>query len=172
MSTKEILATAANYCIETNIQTPHVCNGVVYALVPDVIAIMKSVNMSAAQVCYLIFDDSCNETAEHPSHIWKISLPSLPKPALQTIPLPQSDVTPQLKVLHLTDTHYDPLYLVGSNADCPEPMCCRASSSIANSFHAAGKWGAFKCDVPKRTFEHLLDFILKNHKVSSLIWLQ
>lgn len=160
-----MLATASDFCTTMNLQTPAICNDTVYAIVPDVIKIMRTVNMSTAQVCYFLFDDSCNEIAEDPSHLWKISLPPYPKPAAQKIP-PTKGGVPQLKVLHLTDTHYDPLYAVGSNAACPEPMCCRASSTIVNStFNAAGKWGAFKCDVPKRTFEHVLDFISQKHKV-------
>ena len=33
-----------------------------------------------------------------------------------------------LKVLHLTDPHYDPDYVVGSNAVCQAPLCCNADS--------------------------------------------
>lgn len=33
-----------------------------------------------------------------------------------------------LKVLHLTDAHYDPEYVVGSNAVCEAPLCCNRDS--------------------------------------------
>lgn len=69
MPTKRILEEASEYCTAMNVQTPAVCNGTVYLLVPELIEIMKNVNMSTAQVCYLIFDDSCEEIAEHPSHL-------------------------------------------------------------------------------------------------------
>lgn len=171
MSTNEILKTASERCIAMNLQTPAVCNGTVDALGPELIEIMRNVNMTTAQVCYFIFDDSCKEIAEHPSHLWKISLPPFSKPTPPKIPIRNENV-PKLKVLQLTDTHYDPFYLVGSNADCPEPMCCRESSTVVNSsFNAAGQWGAFKCDVPKRTFVHLLEFIAHTHKVNKSTWL-
>lgn len=30
-----------------------------------------------------------------------------------------------LTIVHITDTHSDPLYVVGSLADCDERVCCR-----------------------------------------------
>lgn len=33
-----------------------------------------------------------------------------------------------LKMLHLTDPHYDPDYVVGSNALCDAPLCCTKDS--------------------------------------------
>lgn len=32
---------------------------------------------------------------------------------------------PVFKVAHFSDIHIDPLYVVGSNANCSKPMCCR-----------------------------------------------
>lgn len=169
-SEKRSLKTASLICTVMNLQTPAVCNGIVHSSGLDVIKILRDIEMSTAEMCYFLLGDSC-EIAEHPSHLWNISLPPFPKPPLQTIPMTREDV-PKLKVLHLTDTHYDPFYLVDSNADCPEPMCCRHSSGIVNaSFNAAGKWGAFKCDLPKRTLEHVLDFISQTHNdIDYVIW--
>lgn len=48
---------------------------------------------------------------------------------------------PTFKVLHLSDTHYDPYYLEGSNADCAEPLCCRLTNGqAASKEQAAGKY--------------------------------
>lgn len=33
-----------------------------------------------------------------------------------------------LRMLHLTDIHYDPKYKAGSSAVCEEPTCCRGVS--------------------------------------------
>lgn len=35
---------------------------------------------------------------------------------------------PYLKVLHLTDIHYDPNYREGSSAVCDAPLCCSKES--------------------------------------------
>lgn len=39
-------------------------------------------------------------------------------------PAIQPDLEP-LTIVHITDTHTDPLYAAGSLADCAEPVCCR-----------------------------------------------
>jgi sphingomyelin phosphodiesterase len=47
---------------------------------------------------------------------------------------------PTFKVLHLSDTHYDPYYHEGSNAACSEPLCCRLTNGMASTKdQAAGK---------------------------------
>lgn len=118
--------------------------------------------MNTQQICYFMMGDYCEET-NLPN--WNITLPSNPKPKLREHQLPKADV-PKLKVLHLSDFHYDPLYMEGSNANCVEPLCCRKQNGITNkSSDAAGKWGDYRCDIPKRTIEHLLEHIFKTHKV-------
>lgn len=147
-----------------NLSTPAVCTAGAHSIGEEVIEIAKRVKISSADICYSLLGEVCEEAV---GHSWNITLPTIPKPPLKSVPLPNDNVS-KLKILHLTDTHFDPYYLVGSNADCPEPMCCRDSGGLRNlSFTAAGKWGSFKCDVPKRMLEHLLDFISQTHNVSA-----
>ncbi|KAG7154577.1 Sphingomyelin phosphodiesterase-like 2 [Homarus americanus] len=80
---------------------------------------------------------------------------------------------PTLKVLHLSDTHFDPEYREGSNADCGEPLCCRANSGpVKSPDKRAGLWGDFrKCDTPLRTIESMLDNIAYLHPdIDYIIW--
>ncbi|KAF2363498.1 Calcineurin-like phosphoesterase domain ApaH type [Trinorchestia longiramus] len=72
---------------------------------------------------------------------------------------------PYLKMLHLTDLHYDPKYLAGSNAECGAPICCQVDSgNPRNPAAAAGKWGDYRsCDSPERLVLHMLDHIRSNH---------
>jgi hypothetical protein len=72
------------------------------------------------------------------------------------------------KVLHLSDTHFDPYYQEGTNAECNEPLCCRLTNGPAASpATAAGRWGDYrKCDTPKRTVDHMLQHIASTHPVS------
>ena len=74
------------------------------------------------------------------------------------------------KVLHVSDTHYDPYYQEGTNADCKEPLCCRLTNGPApNAAAAAGRWGDYrKCDTPKRTVDNMLTHISTTHPVSIL----
>jgi len=75
---------------------------------------------------------------------------------------------PTFKVLHLSDTHFDPYYQEGTNADCKEPLCCRLTNGPALSAQtAAGRWGDYrKCDTPRRTVDHMLQHISSTHPVS------
>ncbi|KAF2363499.1 Calcineurin-like phosphoesterase domain ApaH type [Trinorchestia longiramus] len=72
---------------------------------------------------------------------------------------------PYMKMLHLTDLHYDPKYQAGSNAECGAPVCCQVDSGIPrNPAAAAGKWGDYRsCDSPERLVLHMLDHIRSNH---------
>lgn len=155
-------------CTSMNISTSAVCDSAVELFGGPTLKIAKKSDMTPKEVCSFIFD--CGEI-ETPLHQWNISLPAIPKPKLQTHGLPKENV-PRLKVLHIADTHYDPLYVEGSNADCSEPLCCRHFNEFSNisfnaSFSAAGKWGSYQCDLPRSTLEHLLDHISQAHKVLS-----
>ena len=55
--------------------------------------------------------------------------------------------TPTLKVLQISDTHWDPWYEPGANAECNEPLCCRISSGPPPPPQArkgAGIWGDYR----------------------------
>ncbi|CAL4124978.1 unnamed protein product, partial [Meganyctiphanes norvegica] len=70
-----------------------------------------------------------------------------------------------LKVLHITDPHYDPRYKIGSNAACHAPLCCNEDSGEPmNPSDAAGKWGDYRhCDSPKWLLENMYQHIIDNH---------
>ncbi|KAG7827477.1 hypothetical protein KL920_004731 [Ogataea angusta] len=54
-----------------------------------------------------------------------------------------------LTVLHISDIHYDPDYLVGSEADCDYPLCCEARTQESSTAKTpATRFGAYQCDVP------------------------
>lgn len=75
--------------------------------------------------------------------------------------------SPTIKVLHLADIHWDPEYLEGSNAQCGDPLCCRASSGeVINATDAAGYWGDKRdCDIPWRTVEKAVASMARQHPV-------
>lgn len=93
---------------------------------------------------------------------WSIKLP--PKKHIETQALQKNNTTDApIKIMHLTDIHYDPLYLPGSNADCYEKeICCQRESTLkANgSYVPAGHWGDYHtCDVPWHTIQNAFDDI-------------
>lgn len=77
-----------------------------------------------------------------------------------------------IKVLQLSDTHIDPQYEEGGDADCGEPLCCRKSMKKITNDRRAGFWGDYRdCDLPLRTLEETLKFINKTHRdIDYVIW--
>jgi sphingomyelin phosphodiesterase len=135
------------------------------------------------EICSLVLGEVCGEV-KNPMHEWKIEFPDVPKPQIADSELPKVSrlgasvvVTrslqpglPTFKVLHISDTHYDPDYVVGSVSNCEEPLCCRSTStpSLKEDVVPAGKWGSYKkCDSPRILIENMLKSIAEEHPVST-----
>ena len=132
------------------------------------IYVLKQVNMGPAQICSFVIGDACDDTF-NPLHEWEVAFPPVKKPPIKP-PIPPQESAPTFKVLHISDTHYDPYYHEGANAECNEPLCCRLTNGAPlTAFAAAGRWGDYrKCDTPKRTIDHMLKHIADTHSVSSI----
>lgn len=73
---------------------------------------------------------------------------------------------PTLKVLHISDTHFDKDYTQGAKVDCGEPLCCRQESGMANGDDlAAGKYGDYMCDSPEILLDSMFEHASSTHKV-------
>ncbi|XP_011501160.1 PREDICTED: sphingomyelin phosphodiesterase-like [Ceratosolen solmsi marchali] len=167
----EILSFIDTQCSVLQIQTPRVCTGVMNLIGVDVVEIIKLSDMTSAQICNFVLDNSCLNGYDA-RHNWELNLP------LSTISLthpqsPPSENVPMLKVLQISDTHFDPYYQEGANANCNEPLCCRATNGFSkNHVTAAGKWGDYrKCDTPRRLLDNVLQHIAVTHKdIDYIIW--
>jgi sphingomyelin phosphodiesterase len=139
----------------------------------EVLYILERLTLEPEELCGIIVGDACS-IPHIPWHDWNVTFPPIAKPKdlAKTPAVPTSvgaaSKHAPLKVLHLSDNHYDPYYLEGSNAECGEPLCCRATDGApAQPSAAAGMWGDYrKCDTPKRTIENLYEHIAKTHPVS------
>lgn len=125
--------------------------------------------MSPAQICSFVIGDAC-EDAYNPLHDWEVAFPPVNKPTIKQ-PVSPLEGAPTFKVLHISDTHYDPYYQEGTNAECNEPLCCRLTNGPAlTPSAAAGKWGDYrKCDTPQRTVDHMLNHIAATHPVCHIL---
>lgn len=75
-----------------------------------------------------------------------------------------------MKIVHITDIHFDPKYLVGGLSDCEETICCREIIPENSTEEAAGLWGDYNyCGSPWASIVDALDQIKKDHSVSVLI---
>ncbi|KAJ8921813.1 hypothetical protein NQ315_008445 [Exocentrus adspersus] len=116
-------------------------------------------NLTPDRVCAISFQaQKCSDPG---AKNWSVPLPPPPKKQENKLEL-KYDENP-LKILHLTDIHYDPLYKPGSNALCDEPLCCQSGVPV-KSQDAAGYWGDYNvCDMPKHSVVDLLDHIKTKH---------
>lgn len=93
---------------------------------------------------------------------WTIPIDNNPK-QIESMP---TDST--IKILQLSDIHYDPLYKINSEVNCEEPTCCRdqqVSDTPLNSSRKAGYWGDYLCDMPWQAVVESFEHIQQTHKV-------
>lgn len=81
-------------------------------------------------------------------------------PLIQRKPIAQLEKP--IKILQITDLHYDELYQVGSNAECGEPVCCGPDQGTpADGVEGAGTWGDYRtCDMPWYIVENLMKQVM------------
>ncbi|XP_058792159.1 sphingomyelin phosphodiesterase-like isoform X2 [Phymastichus coffea] len=170
-SEEDVLKMLTISCVILKIQTERVCAGVMNLIAIDVVQAVKESPMRPAQICSFYLNDACLN-GEDDRHEWKVTFPS--KEKLTEYPSsPPLENVPVLKVIQISDTHYDPHYLEGANVDCDEPLCCRAvDGQPADKSVTAGKWGDYrKCDTPLILFENALKHIADTHKdVDYILW--
>lgn len=167
----DIVASASRFCISLKIETPRVCYGIIHLMADEVVYVIEKLVMSPSEICGFVIGDICG-VPYNPYHEWRVAFPPIQKPYVPP-PQPPPEGMPTLKVLHLSDTHFDPEYREGSNADCNEPLCCRANSGpVKSPSQRAGLWGDYrKCDTPLRTIESMLENIAYLHPdIDYIIW--
>ncbi|CAB0033583.1 unnamed protein product [Trichogramma brassicae] len=179
-SDDQILDIGTKICNVFKIQTPRVCEGVMKIIgVSFLIVIIgrcsgrcTSFKFEGITSLQIFLGQPCvNGYAAQ--HDWNITIFPATEPKTRYPLTKPSEKVPPLKILQISDTHFDPLYEVGSNADCGEPLCCRASSGAPNSSKsAAGKWGDYrKCDTPVILLENAIKHIAKTHKdIDAIYW--
>ncbi|KAH6927920.1 hypothetical protein HPB50_009963 [Hyalomma asiaticum] len=150
-------------CYMQSYTTSEVCTGIVRSYKDDVGYVMRTTRSSPNELCTLMFGRTCGNLTS-PEHVWEIVVPEKPGAtgaALKSATHPRAQLASLFRVLHLSDTHYDPEYVEGSLAACEEPLCCRSESGeVKNDTDRAGRWGDLRyCDLPFRTLDNMLEHI-------------
>ncbi|CAH4031126.1 sphingomyelin phosphodiesterase isoform X2 [Pieris brassicae] len=170
-SKEEINKMIYKFCVSLNIQSARVCDGITRLFGSEVIYVLKRVTYGPDEICSFVIGDACGDVY-NPYHEWEVAFPPVPKPPRHDLEAP-IEKAPSFKVLQISDTHFDPYYAEGSNAECNEPLCCRASNGPAlTPGGGAGRWGDYrKCDTPKRTIDHMLKHIADTHTdIDYILW--
>ena len=77
------------------------------------------------------------------------------------------------RTVHISDVHLDWEYKPSTIANCNEIMCCRESAGYPTKDDdiAAGEWGMpSRCDMPPKTYQSALDFIVDEIKPDLIIF--
>ncbi|CAL1293894.1 unnamed protein product [Larinioides sclopetarius] len=167
---EEIAHIAYTICSTLKLDSDRVCAGIINLFQDEMMYIFKRTTLGPQEVCGVLMGNECARITS-PLHNWTVPLMAFPKPPVQRVLEPLKGA-PTLRVLHLSDTHLDPYYLEGANADCKELMCCRIADGPAPTpAQAAGKWGDYRnCDTPLRTLENMLRQITSRHKIDYVLW--
>ncbi|XP_059480867.1 sphingomyelin phosphodiesterase isoform X1 [Neocloeon triangulifer] len=169
---EDIVHITKHFCISLKMSTPRVCDGLTELFGGEVTYVLQRLALGPEEICGFVIGDACGDVY-NPYHEWKVSFPPVPKPPIVPPLVPPKAGTPTFKVLHLSDTHFDPYYQEGANAECSEPLCCRLTNGPpANAAAAAGRWGDYrKCDTPKRTVDSMLEHIKTTHPdIDYILW--
>lgn len=90
-------------------------------------------------------------------------------------PVAENDL---IKVVHITDTHFDLDYAENSNVECGMILCCRKEHGFnktdeLSSFRSAHKLGALdskSCDIPEVGVSKMFETIRDQIKPDAVFW--
>ncbi|OCB84000.1 sphingomyelin phosphodiesterase [Sanghuangporus baumii] len=136
-------------CKVRKLQDPDVCEGDIGAQGPIIAHALRRMSLSGRTsrlFCNALFG-MCDQESVEP---YDVAFPD-------NSPVRRTPAHPRRKpfqVVHLSDVHIDPEYLVGSEANCTKYICCRDFSSGGESrtddqvIHPAEPFGNRHCDAP------------------------
>ncbi|KAL8827020.1 MAG: hypothetical protein Q9170_007178 [Blastenia crenularia] len=118
------------------------------AIWTQVLAFATVEGLDGRYICNSLSSTFCSQPTTSPLNT--TGLFPKPKPENATAPQPSGK---RVKVLHLSDFHLDPRYVVGSEANCSSGLCCRpgvhaTGLTLPQIQVPAPLYGAFRCDTP------------------------
>uniref|UniRef100_A0A1L8EJC3 Sphingomyelin phosphodiesterase n=1 Tax=Haematobia irritans TaxID=7368 RepID=A0A1L8EJC3_HAEIR len=155
------------FCDKLNIQTEEVCGELFESHWPYVEYIIMNTVIDSREFCGMFMQFSFCNVGTHPDYEWTLDVDN----SIPAATAPKTDIPAKgsndLKILHLTDIHHDPLYEPGALAECDEPMCCQRHKDVAQgTSKAAGFWGDYRdCDLPWQTVDNAFTHIKETHKI-------
>ncbi|XP_039966762.1 sphingomyelin phosphodiesterase-like [Bactrocera tryoni] len=160
---QKLKAIALDACLRLELQTAEVCENLIDFNLDSVIYIVKNTKIDSRTFCSLFMQfNFCN--VQNVDYNWTLTIDGSGAP----VTAPKSDIPAksgdELKVLQLTDIHYDPLYVPGALAACDEPQCCQRHADTTTGEEAAGYWGDYRdCDAPWHMIDDALNHIKSTH---------
>nr|CAD7195605.1 unnamed protein product [Timema douglasi] len=159
-SADALRSVAVQLCVTFNLASEDVCIGIINVHLAEAVYLANHADdASKKQLCGLYLS-SCGFVDE-----WTIDVDLGTKPDIVTPTVPDSP-SDTMTIVHVTDMHYDPTYLVGGRGDCGEPTCCREEQGTpTDGTIAAGYWGDYRhCDTPAQAVNDTLVHIKQQHQ--------
>ncbi|XP_053681968.1 sphingomyelin phosphodiesterase-like [Sabethes cyaneus] len=169
----DLFATAYELCTTLQIQESDVCFGVIELNIDFFLYIFDNrPNLGADSVCGVIFQSSSCVMNDPEFLDWSVNVDTNGEPITQSKHFPNARSENDIKIVHITDLHYDSKYEAGYNAVCNRPACCRNDQGIPNNpQEGAGFWGDYRdCDSPWVSVEDTIDHIVENHPDAAYIY--
>ncbi|XP_015119715.1 sphingomyelin phosphodiesterase [Diachasma alloeum] len=166
-STEAIQAALIKSCIRLHLHTDIVCRGSIKLNTPVFFWIIDNdPTVTAEDYCALSLQNS--RCARAPAKFeWTVEIDRNPPKVLDATPSDE-----HLKIVHVSDIHYDPLYEPNGNARCGQPNCCRRGQGPSTPGVApAGYWGDYRvCDTPWHAVVDALDHVNSTHSDAEYIY--
>lgn len=142
-SEQELASSAISMCRVVTSYSIEVCEGVVNLNVESLVYIIDArPGLTATSICSMILQGECGTI--DPQFAFTVNVnQGAPITQAKSVASPRSPN--DLKVVHLTDLHYDEHYLEGGLGNCINPVCCRRADGIpSNPADRAGFWGDYR----------------------------
>lgn len=124
------------------------CSNIVKVFAPEILDIAGRLALDPTTDCVAL-GFCANTTAESSAMLTGVA----------DKPLPATTASSLMRIVHLTDIHWDPEYVSGSNSDCGEPLCCRAVQGPPSGANTTcGYWGDYAGDTNTALLDSYLAF--------------
>uniref|UniRef100_A0A182X154 Sphingomyelin phosphodiesterase n=1 Tax=Anopheles quadriannulatus TaxID=34691 RepID=A0A182X154_ANOQN len=172
-SREEVFNTTVELCTMLNLQEESICRGLIDLNIDTILYIVDNrPELSSASLCAVVFQSGACVLDDPTFTEWAVELDPNGTPVTAS-----KAGTPQrgpndLKIVQITDLHFDPNYRPGYNAECGAPACCRESQGVPEDPAAgAGHWGDYRnCDTPWNAVEDLLERVAEEHADADFIY--
>lgn len=154
-------------CELLHIEDKTVCEGIIPLFSEEFMTVLTDRLLDPNMICSSALMHHACPRDKRPTS-FDVRFPK-PKPA-HVPPTPPAPGAPRKRILHMTDMHFDPDYFVGSNANCGEPLCCRANNGPGEGQFKAGLYGHYLCDAPRSLLNNLFDHLAQQELPDYIFW--
>lgn len=140
---QELAASAIGMCRIVTSYSIEVCEGVVNLNVEALVYIIDArPGLTATSICSMVLQGECGTIDSQFAFTVNVNQ-GAPITQAKSVASPRSPN--DLKVVHLTDLHYDEHYMEGGLGNCINPVCCRRADGVpSNPADRAGFWGDYR----------------------------